>query len=316
MFSFSITQPNRLYVHCWILAFLAATALPGQTEPPDAKALIQAGIRHYGERRYSQAYSDFQNAGIVDDSNVDAHVYAAQALLAAYVQEPGFAEDRAWTPRVQKELDRVLELDPANRRAWALLARFRLEEAGLIPAFEDDGAKSAKLEESRKWSLKILDAEPQNQDASYLVAFVDWMEWNSSLMNARAEIGMKPDDPGPLHDNARRQELKRKHGRVIEDALVRLRKALAVDPEYVDGMTLLNLVFRARADLADSPAQYRADMDRARQWFQKASAVMERKTVAAPLPKLPRIEPPADPKPSEGLGNLLKAAPPAKQPLP
>ena len=49
-----------------------------------------------------------------------------------------------------------------------------------------------------------------------------------------------------------------------------LNKSLEIDPEYDDSMVYLELLMRERADLLDSPEEYKKEMEVADAWLQKA----------------------------------------------
>jgi len=72
-----------------------------------------------------------------------------------------------------------------------------------------------------------------------------------------------------------------------------LEKALQLDPQYSDAMAYMNLLIRERADLADSPEQYRSETELADQWVQKA----------------------LDAKKAEAQGNVNPPAPPPSPPV-
>ena len=69
-------------------------------------------------------------------------------------------------------------------------------------------------------------------------------------------------------------------GRLVE-ARSLARKALAVDPEYDDAMVYLELLMRERADLLDSPDEYKKSMEVADAWLQKALDTKKIKTARA-----------------------------------
>jgi tetratricopeptide (TPR) repeat protein len=182
----------------------------------------------------------------------------------------------------------VIELDSNNRMAMPSLANLSLQEASGI---EDQEAKFRKLDDSRDWFLKVADADPRNRDAWYSLGVIDWMKWYPNLMAARARIGMKPEDPGPLSDAATRLDLRLKYGALIEDGIMSLNKALEIDPSYADVMAYLNLLIRERADLRDSPEEYRRDIAEAEQWFRKAIAAKQH----GPAPPIISALPPPPP---------------------
>ena len=81
---------------------------------------------------------------------------------------------------------------------------------------------------------------------------------------------MKPDAPGPIKDKKAREELKAKHAQRIESGIASLNRALEIDKEYDDAMAYLNLMYRERADLADTSEGYKKDVDLADEWMNKA----------------------------------------------
>ena len=89
-------------------------------------------------------------------------------------------------------------------------------------------------------------------------------------MTARAKLGMKPEDPGPLKDKKVKEELKAQWMPVINSGIEQLNKALSIDPEYDDAMAYLNLLVRERADLANTPDEYKKEIETADNWVQKA----------------------------------------------
>jgi Tfp pilus assembly protein PilF len=74
---------------------------------------------------------------------------------------------------------------------------------------------------------------------------------------------MKPDEPGPIKSGEVRIALRGSYLPVIEEGMGNLDKALALDAEYDDAMAYINLLYRAKADLDDSPESYRDDIAQA-----------------------------------------------------
>ena len=80
---------------------------------------------------------------------------------------------------------------------------------------------------------------------------IAWAKWYPALMTARAELRMKPEDPGPIKDKKVKEELKAKYSAMVDDGIANLQKALDIDKEYDDAMAYMNLLIRERADLLD-----------------------------------------------------------------
>ena len=91
--------------------------------------------------------------------------------------------------------------------------------------------KLKKLDEAKEWYLKLIAADPQNKEGFYSLAVIDWVKWYAAWMKARADLGMKPEEPGPLKDKKVKAELKEQYSAVIDDGIKNLQKALDIDPE-------------------------------------------------------------------------------------
>ena len=154
------------------------------------------------------------------------------------------------------EFMKVLDQDPNNTNAIASIASIFLNEK--------------KLDEAQQWYEKLAAVDPKNSTAYYSLGWIAWSKWYPADQLARANMGMKLEDPGPLKDKKVREELKAKYGAVIDAGLKNLDKALEIDPEYVDAMAYENLLYRERGDLADDKAGYEKDIKSADGWMQKA----------------------------------------------
>jgi len=92
---------------------------------------------------------------------------------------------------------------------------------------------------------------------------------------------MKADDPGPIKDAKKKEELKAKYGQTIDEGIENLKKCLAIDKENEDAMSYMNLLLRKKADLEDTPDQSKADIAQAEDWSNKS---LDMKRVKASRP--------------------------------
>src|SRR6185369_12133350 len=104
------------------------------------------------------------------------------------------------------------------------------------------------------------------------MGFIAWSRWYPEYGKARAALGMKQEDPGPIKDKKVKEELKAKFGPIIDGGLQALDKALQINPEYDDAMAYENLLVRDKADLADTKEEYEKQIKIADDWVQKALA--------------------------------------------
>jgi tetratricopeptide (TPR) repeat protein len=130
-----------------------------------------------------------------------------------------------------------------------------------------------KWDEAQQWYEKITASDPTNADAWYSMGFVAWSKWYPAYTKARASLGMRPEDPGPIKDGGVRAELTARYGAVLEGGLRALEKALEIDPQYDDAMAYMNLLIRERADLRDTAEEYKREVAIADDWVMKTLAV-------------------------------------------
>jgi TonB family protein len=256
----------RPWIIClpFILTSLFAQQAP---TPADARGWITQGLEAYKQKQYDRAIDAYEKAIHLDPGNVNAHLYLGTALMATYVRGVQLPENASRAARARSEFLSALELDSNNRKAMSWLAHVSLQEASGI---EDREAKLQKLDDSRDWYLKVVAADPRNRDAWYSLGVIDWRKWDPVLKAARAKVGLQSEYGGPLNDAATRLDLRLKYGPIIEDGITSLNKALEIDPSYAEAMSYLCLLIRGRAEIRDSPEEYRRDVADAWQWLQKA----------------------------------------------
>lgn len=228
---------------------------------------LNRGVQAYKSAKYSDAVDYFKEAVQLDPTNVNGRLYLATAYMSQYIPGATSPENLQVAKQAKDEFLKVLEKDPSDKTALASLASLSYQQAQGEP---DLDTKIKKLDESKEWYLKLIAADPQNKEGFYSLAVIDWVKWYAAWMRSRADLGMKPEEPGPLKDKKVKDQLKDQYSATIEDGVKNLQKALEIDPNYDDAMAYMNLLIRERADLDDSPDQYKKDIDTADSWVQKA----------------------------------------------
>jgi len=228
---------------------------------------LNRGVQAYKNARYSDAVDFFKEAVALDPSNLNGRLYLATAYMSQYIPGATSPENLQVAKQAKEEFMRVLERDSNDKTALASLASLSYQQAQGEP---DLDAKLKKLDESKEWYLKLIAADPQNKEGFYSLAVIDWQKWYPAWMRSRADMGMKPEEPGPLKDKKAKDALKEQYSAVIEDGIKNLQKALDIDPNYDDAMAYMNLLIRERADLDEGADQYKKDVDVADSWVQKA----------------------------------------------
>ena len=239
---------------------------------------LNKGVLAYKSAKYADAVEYFKQSVALDPTNTNGRLYLATAYMTQYIPGAESPENMQLAKSAKEEFMKVLETDPNDKTALASLASLSYQQAQGMP---DLDAKLKKLDEAKEWYLKLIAADPQNKEGFYSLGVIDWLKWYPTYQTARAKLGMKPEEPGPLKDKAVKAELKEKYSAVIEDGLKNLTKSLDIDPNYDDAMAYMNLLIRERADLSDSEDDYKKDIATADGWVQKALDTKKMKAAKA-----------------------------------
>jgi len=244
-----------------------------------ARDELNKGVQAFKSARYPEAVEHFKVAVDLDPTFPTARLYLATAYMSQYIPGAESPENMQMAQAARDNFMKVLEGNPNDKLAIASLASLYYSQAQGQP---DLDAKLKKLDEAREWYSKLTTVDPTNKEAFYSLGVIVWAKWYPRLMEARSKLGMRPEDPGPLKDKKLREELKTQWITTIDDGVKSLEKALDIDKEYDDAMAYMNLLIRERADLADSPEQYKKDIEAADGWVQKALETKKIKASRAP----------------------------------
>jgi hypothetical protein len=221
---------------------------------------LNHGVQAYKGAKYTEAVDDFKTAVQLDPDNTMPRLYLATAYMSQYIPGAVSPENVQLAKEAKDEFMKVLEKSPSDTTALASLASLSYQQAQSMPD---------------------LDQKLKNKEGFYSLAVIDWIKWYAAWMRARADLGLKPEEPGPLKDKKVKAELQEKYSAVIDDGIKNLQKALDIDPNYDDAMAYMNLLIREKADLDDSADQYKADIDSADKWVQKALDTKKAKAAKA-----------------------------------
>jgi len=245
-----------------VLAFVSTGC-----EKLKARDHLNKGVAAFKSAKYPDAVEHFKQAVDLDPTFPTARLYLASAYMSQYIPGAESPENIQNAKSANDEFLKVLDQDPKNTVAIESLASLHYNEAQGSSGLE---AKLKKLDESEVWYKKLSETDPNKREAWYSLGVITWAKWYPALAEARAKLGMKPEDPGPLKDKKLKEELKAKWGPIIEQGIKDLQQALTVDKEYDEAMAYMNLLIRERADLADTADEYKKDVDTADNWVQKA----------------------------------------------
>jgi len=227
---------------------------------------LNQGVNAFKNAKYGDAVEHFKQAIALDPTNPNAQLYLATAYMSQWIPGAESPENVEMANKAKEGFLKVLDQDPNNTTALASLASLAYNQASSLPPDK----KAEKLDEAAKWYKQLIVADPKNKEAYYSLGVIAWAKWYPADMTARANAHMRPEDPGPFKDKKIKEELKTQYSGIIEDGIANLQKALDIDKEYDDAMAYMNLLIRERADLADTPDDYKKQIEVADSWVQKA----------------------------------------------
>ncbi len=255
---------KRQAVTCGLV--LATVVLAGGCQKLKSRDQLNKGVAAFKNAQYPEAVEHFKTAVELDPNFASARLYLATAYMQQWIPGAESPENKQMAQAAKKGFMDVLEQNPKDKTAMAYLASLALN--------------MQKWDESREWYQKLIAVDPKNKEAYYSLGFIAWSEWFPAYGKARAALGMKPEDPGPIKDKKVKEELKAKWSPVIEAGLQSLDKALEIDPDYDDAMAYENLLIRERADLMDSKEEYQKQIKIAEDWVQKNMETRKKKAEA------------------------------------
>ena len=101
--------------------------------------------------------------------------------MQQYIPGAESPENNQMAQAAHDQFMKVLEQDPKNTVAIASIASLYLNQK--------------KWDEAQQWYEKLIAVDPKNADAYYSLGFIAWSKWYPAYGTARANLGMKQEDP-------------------------------------------------------------------------------------------------------------------------
>ena len=224
-----------------------------------ARDRVNKGVQAFKAAKYAEAVDHFQAATEIDPTFDTARLYLATAFYQQYIPGAESPENLEMANKARTEYSKVLERDKNNSLALASIASLYFHQK--------------KWDEAEQWNKRLLEADPKNKEGYYTLGVIAWTRSFSRRMEARAKLGMKPEDPGPIKDAKVREALRADLLPIVNTGIENLQKAIAVNAEYDDAMAYMNLLHRERADMQNDVAEYKKDVASADSWVEKTMEV-------------------------------------------
>ena len=233
-----------------------------------ARDQLNQGVQAYRNAKYPEAVEFFKRAIQLDPTFPTAKLYLATAYMMQYIPGAESPENLQMAQAAHDTFLEALQQNPKDTVALASVASLYFNQK--------------KFDEAQEWNRKLIQVDPKNKDACYTLGVIAWTKAFQVNAEARAKLGMRPEDPGPLKDKKVREEIKGKYWELIAQGIKDLEKALELDREYDEAMAYMNLLYRQRADLQDTAEAYKKDTETADAWIQRTLETKKAKAARAP----------------------------------
>jgi tetratricopeptide (TPR) repeat protein len=224
-----------------------------------ARDELNKGVRAYKAGSFENAIQHFQAAIELDPTLLNARVYLATAYAGQFVPGAPTEENRQVGEAAISEFQKVLERDPNNITALSYIAQIYFGMAGAAGGTEWDKAKEL-FAKSKEYRRKLIQVDPNNPEHYYSIGVIDWTLAYRPRMQTIRDLRRQPDEPLPTRE---RRQLAEQNGQVIEEGVEVLQKALQLNPRYLDAIAYLNLMYREKAALAETPQEREELLQRA-----------------------------------------------------
>jgi len=222
-----------------------------------ARDELNKGVAAYKAAQYQVAIEHFKRAVGLDPTLVNARLYLATAYATQYVPGVDTEENLQIGEQAVVEFQNVLAENPANLDSITGIAQLYFN--------------MKRMDEAKEFRRKQIGLDPTNPEAYYAVGVIDWTLTYQPRMELKARLGLRPD--APFQREQDREALAERNVPLIEEGMENLNKAIEIRPDYDDAMAYLNLLFREKADVADTPEEREELLKTADMWIERTLAI-------------------------------------------
>jgi len=234
-----------------------------------ARDQLNKGVASYRNAQFQAAIEHFKQAIALDPTLLNAKLYLATAYSQQYVQGGQSEENIKIAKQTISAFQEVLDMNPPRDAEITALANM----GQMYYNLQD-------FDKAKEYQRKRLEVEPNNPEPYYWIGVIDWGICFKNDGEMRNDLHLNiPNANGefpPLPEKSRVQ-LAQKNGKLVDEGLEALNKAIQMNPNSFDTMSYLNLLYRQKADV-DKGADREADLKAAGDWTQKALNVRKLST--------------------------------------
>jgi tetratricopeptide (TPR) repeat protein len=223
-----------------------------------ARDHLNKGVEAYKGGHYEDAINHFQKATELDPGLTQAKSYLATALAQNVVPGLTTQENLQTAQQAIDIFQQVLEGNPHDVNSMKQIAGI------------DFSIK--RLDDAKKWQLRVLQEDPKDPEAAYTVGVIDWTQARDNALKALVAANVNDDGEGNVKaPKDVMAAIKTQNAPLIAEGIQYLNQAIDVRPNYDQAMSYLNLIYRRKADLDFGNADaVKADVSTAEDWNSKA----------------------------------------------
>jgi tetratricopeptide (TPR) repeat protein len=234
---------------------------------------MDAGVEAYKSAMYERAIAHFRKAIELDPNLAAAHIYLATAYAQMYIPGAESPDNLQNAENSLAEFKRALESNPPPD-----------QQMHTIQGLASLNFNLKRFDEARKYYHQIVKLDPQDAEAYYSLAVIDWTEAYVPRMDLRQSMGLQPADL--MTSTSGCNLLRSMNQEKVEDGIGNLKKALDIRCDYDDAMAYLNLLYREKADYeCDDPAAREADLKLADEWVDRTMTTKKAKAEKTTAPR-------------------------------
>ena len=196
-----------------------------------ARDELNQGVGAYTNKKFNVAISHFEEAVARDPELTRAYLYMAIAYRAQYIPQGTSADNVTFANKAIENFEAVL--DKADLGSEDGLVDRATSMANLAGLYSGMG----EYDRAKEWYTNRIEVEPDNPEPLYGIATINWqLSYDDTGMNGESVEFLDPERVASIN-------------LLVDEGIDNLKKALELNPEYVDAMQYLNLLYREKAKL-------------------------------------------------------------------
>jgi tetratricopeptide (TPR) repeat protein len=245
-----------------VMALAVVVSLAAGCNKLKARDQLNKGVQQYKAAHYEQAIDHFKNAVDLDPRLLNARLYLATAYANQVIEGVDSEENLRYASLAIEQFQEVLKLQPGNLNSLKGIAALYY--------------KTKKLDQSKEYQRQVIQVDSNDPEPYYSIAAIDWTQTYVPRMEARAKLGLRPDEP--MKDKKVCDDIRARNQDKVREGMEMLEKAIQLRPDYDEAMAYLNLMYRERADYeCEDEAARAADFKSADEWSAKVMDIRKQR---------------------------------------